>query len=427
MIIDDQNGMNLPSIEPILPEDNETLPPARRRRKRRAIISPDGSDRVEFLNMLSQRVVPSFDFFLFSLLSGLVLGIGLLLDSPALVFLAALLAPFMAPVVGIALGTVTGAPRFFSQALASLLVGCLIVFVCGLLAGWMTVFFPPLTQLQAGFLARFDWNSFLVLSLGVGLTTYLVVRSPEQRPLVTSAAIAYGLYLPIGTVGFGLSSALPELWIGALGLFALYLVWSALLATLLLVILGLRPLNTVGYLLGGIYASLTVMAIVLLQLAPVLTQSPLLTPTSAGTIQVAGASTELPAVHATAATSATAAASATASQTPSETPQPPSATPSATPTHTLVPSRTATITNTPESTPIWARISVQEGNGALIREKPDYNATVVQSMLNGNLVEVLPEVNSTGSGIWVRVRTVNGKEGWVVRSLLTTATPAPNS
>lgn len=413
--------MTLPSIEPILPEDSGPLPPARERRKRRAVLTPDGSDRAAYLNSLSQRVVPSFDFFLFSLLSGLVLGAGLLLDSPALVFLAALLAPFMAPVVGLALGTITSSARFWAQALASLLVSGLMVFVSGLLAGWMSVFLPPAHLLQAAFFSRFEWSGFLVISLGIGLTTYLVVRDPDKRPLISSAAIAYGLYLPAGAAGFGLSAGLPAIWQGALGLFLLHLLWAALLGTLLLIVLGQRPLQSAGYVLALAYAGLTVLAFLLtLSVQP-----------QPAVVAVAGSPT---AVQAAQSAATTAPARSTANQPPatagaptnsptaSLTPRPPSATP----TNTLVPSATATITITPMATPVWARITAKEGNGALIREKPDYNATIVQSLLNGNLVEVLADVYNAGGVTWVRVRTVDGKEGWIVRSLLTTATPAPN-
>src|SRR5512138_711867 len=114
--------MSLPSIEPI-PDENENLPPARRRRQRRRIVPPGSGEQAEFLIQLSERMVPSFDFFLFSLLAGLTLGLALLLDSPALVFLAALLAPFMAPALGISLGTIAGTLRFVMQSLGSLSIG----------------------------------------------------------------------------------------------------------------------------------------------------------------------------------------------------------------------------------------------------------------------------------------------------------------
>jgi hypothetical protein len=184
-------------------------------------------------------------------------------------------------------------------------------------------------------------------------------------------------------------------------------------------VLGQRPLNSAGYLLTVLYISLLLLAFVLFRLLPAqpavtLSAAPTLPPT---TILPANPAETSPEPQPSPST-----ALLTSSPTASQTPQPPSVTP----TRTLVPTNTATLTITPMPTPVWARITAKEGNGALIREEPDYNATVVQSLLNGNLVEVLAEVYNAGGVTWVRVRTVNGKEGWVVRSLLTTATPAPN-
>ena len=48
------------------------------------------------------------------------------------------------------------------------------------------------------------------------LVAFTLVRSPQQRPLVISVAIAYELYLPAGVAGFGLAAGLPELWPGGL-------------------------------------------------------------------------------------------------------------------------------------------------------------------------------------------------------------------
>jgi len=97
-----------------------------------------------------------------------------------------------------------------------------------------------------------------------------------------------------------------------------------------------------------------------------------------------------------------------------------------TPTRTLIPSPTPTLTLSPAPTPVWARINASEGNGALIRKEPDYNSPVLSSVLNGTLVEVLPEVKETGGVAWVHIRLVDGRSGWVVRGLLRTATPAPS-
>ena len=406
--------MSLPTIEP-LPDENASLPPARRRRQRRMILPSNSSQHAAFLRELALRSVPSFDFFLFSLLAGICLAAALLLDSPALVFLAALLAPFMAPAIGISLGTITGTFRFIMQSLGSLSVGSLIVFLCGLAAGWAVHLLPQRFYQQAALHSQFTWPDFLVLALGAGFTAYLIIRSPNQKPLVTSVAIAYELYLPAGVAGFGLSSGLPGMWFNATGLLFTHLVWAALIGVVVLSLLGLRPLNATGYLLGAGYALFGLVAVALVYSAQA--SAPAVSALGGPGENPAGIEIQLPSVTALSEASLTPAA--TLSQATA------TITPSSTPTRTLVPTRTVTLTITPEPTPVWARINASEGNGALVRSEADYNAKVVASLLNGTLVEVLPEVVNKGSVAWVHIRMVNDEEGWVVRSLLRTATPAP--
>lgn len=405
--------MTLPTIEP-LPDENANLPPARRRRQRRMIVPPDSSDKAAFLLELARRTVPSFDFFLFSLLAGLVLGAALLFDSPALIILAALIAPFMAPAVGISLGTITGAVRFVLQSIGSLSVGSLIVFLCGALAGWAANLLPAHVYQQVTYHSQFTWADFFVLVVGAGVTTYLIVRAPNQKPLVASVALAYELYLPVGAAGFGMSSGVSGPWPNGLGLFFLHLVWAAFIGTLVLGALGLRPLKISGYFLSTSYGILGLAAIGL---------AFLITGPLPGDAQPSAAQTQMPQNSAVAQVMLT----STFSPTPSQ-PQPKvtaSTTPSPTPTRTLVPSFTPTITITTVPTPVYARISAQGGDGALIREKPSYDSTVIQSLLNETIVEVLPDVIKAEGSDWVHIRTKNDKEGWIVRSLLRTATPAP--
>ncbi len=63
-------------------------------------------------------------------------------------------------------------------------------------------------------------------------------------------------------------------------------------------------------------------------------------------------------------------------------------------------------------------------DGAIVREEPGGKA--VTSLLNGSLVQVISEpVRGEGNSVWVQVRTDNGTVGWMLQTLLATATPAP--
>lgn len=390
--------MNLPKTEH-LPDDPDRLPPARRRRAQRLLAPLDADERAAFLDDLAHRASPSFDFFLFSLLAGVVLSIGLLADIATLLVLGAILAPLLAPAVGVSLGTVIGSVRFFLRSLAGLFIGCLLVFLVGVLAGYVARNWLPLDLVQAHFYAQLSWPNFILLAAGAILTTASIVRSGHS-PAAPSVALAYELYLPLAAAGLGLGSGIPHLWPDGLVVFAVHLAWGALLGALTLAVLGFRPLTLFGYTLG---AALTLLGIILVigiggAGAAFGTQVGLPTPVPTATLTVTPTLTLTP------------------------TPVPP--TPTLTPTLTKTPTRTPTITPSPTPTPVLAVVQANRGGGALLRETP--GGKVIGTLFNGTLIQVLPDPVEEDGRIWVHVVTPDGTLGWMDQSVLLTATPAPN-
>jgi len=395
--------MTLPTSEPI-PDENEKLPPARRRRNQRQILLAGSDERTAYLDELANRTIPGFDFFLFSILSGLILGLAVLLDSPILFMLAALVAPFMAPVAGLSLATILGSFRFFLRVLGATVIGGGLVFGMGVLAGLVHQYLPDLPLTQAHLNAQMSWLGFVVLTLGVMLMT-LAMRRSEQKPLVPNVILAYTLYVPLGIAGFGLMSRQADLWNGGLVTFGVYLVWTILVGTVGLAIMGFHPLKTFGYVVWVTIAVIGLAILIVVQIG----NTPVTPPLSF----MAASETE----------TTTSTETLTATITLTETLTPTIIT--RTPTRTLVPSETPTMTLTPAPTPVWAIISSERG--VLIRSDPNSNSSVVASALQGSLVQVVPDqVVKDGGTTWVQVITGNGIKGWVLQSLLATATPAPN-
>ncbi len=405
--------MTLPASEPIpLPE--EELPPARRRRLRRMVIPERQDEQSAFLDALGERTTPGAEFFLSALLAGLVTGIALLLDSPALVVLAALLAPFMAPVLGMGVAGVAGSTGFLLRSLVSTLIGGLIFFLTGTLTGIPARLFALNGWVQLSYLLRLDGYSLLLLSLGTILSTVLLIRSTQQRPLVSSVAMAYALFLPLGAAGYGLTSGAPLPWYNGMVVFLIGLAAAALLSAVTLVVQGLRPLNGWSYLFTGIYMTVVVAALVIWLSGGI----PVIHLPEMSAPQAPQTSAPLAAQEQPSPTSVGSPATPTLTATAT-------VTATATPTRTLIPTRTPTMTVTPQPTPVWARINVKGSNGAVIRAEPGYSAAIVKSLLNGIIVEVLNEVATADGATWVKIRTADGVEGWIVRALLATATPAP--
>jgi len=96
------------------------------------------------------------------------------------------------------------------------------------------------------------------------------------------------------------------------------------------------------------------------------------------------------------------------------------------PTNTFIPTLTPTVTITPKPTPVWAKVYSPTLTGVMVRQAPGYDGKYLTSLDNESLIQVLPDVKFVDNTYWAHVLLEDGREGWMVRSLLLTATPAPN-
>jgi len=393
--------MNIPTSRPV-PDDNQIpLPPSRRRRSQRRILPEGKSERENFIADIAKSLVASVDFFIFTILCAALLGFAILMDSPAMYVLVALLAPFLSPLAAISLATIVGSCRYFFMNLGGLAFGSAFVFGVGIITGWVSRLFPNQRFDQAFLHTHFSVGDFILLTIGAALMTYMLIHASGKRSVIGSIALAYELYLPIGVAGFGLTSNVQGLFPDGLIVFLVHLAWAALVGTIVLFLIGLRPVNFFGYTLGSTLALASIVAIIV----------------------VSGIGTAVSTRIAMPPPTATITPTITLTPTITYTPVPPTMT--QTPTNTLIPTRTPTITFTPKPTPIWAKIKPNEFGGAAIREAPSFEAGVVKMVASDWLVEILPDTETDGQRTWIHVRTTDNEEGWILESLLVTATPSP--
>ena len=72
-------------------------------------------------------------------------------------------------------------------------------------------------------------------------------------------------------------------------------------------------------------------------------------------------------------------------------------------------------------------IRAREGGCAYIRREPGGN--VIATLDNGSIVQVLPETEDTNGVLWIHIAATRNDirvEGWIIQSVLETATPVPN-
>jgi len=407
--------MSIPKTDQF-PDDPDNLSPARRRRARRGLIPEDLVEIAENIESLAYQTIPSFDFFLFSLLSAAIITVSILADSPVLLILGALTAPVMAPFIGIPLGTATGSLRFFSQRLAGSLVASGFVLLVGILGGYAT-FVLKTPQVQFLYYnARVSWTHFVLLLFGT-IFSILAFKKEGQIPVLPSLAIAYELYVPLALAGFGFGSGQPHLWPDCLVLFGIHLAVLAISGTIVFLILGIKPLKFIGYTFGSLVIILIIVALIGLSSAGAIVTGKIALPTP------------LP-------SSTPTSTPAPPSPTPTETPIPPTPTLTATvPTATITPQPTASSTITPKPTPVYAEIAVPDSyEGAIVRREPRFDpGNILASLINGTVVEILdpsPTFDEESNLNWLNIRFINEdgdpQEGWVVERLLLVATPQPD-
>lgn len=405
--------MSIPKTDQF-PDDPEDLTPARRRRADRGLVPEDLVGIADDIEDLAHKTIPSFDFFLFSLLAAAIITASILVDSPALLILGALAAPVMAPFIGISLGTATGSLKFFSQRLAGSLVASGFVFLVGVLGGYASL---VLKTSQVQFLiynARVSWTHLVLLIAGTTLSV-ISLKKQGQTPTLPSVAIAYELYVPLAIAGFGFGSGQPHLWPDGLVLYGIHLAVVAITGTVVFMLLGIKPLRFIGYTLGSLIAILSILGVIGLS--------------SAGAI--VGGKIAMPTIEPTATLTGT---PAPPTSTATETPIPPTPTLTPTvPTATFTPLPTETSTATPKPTPFYAEIAVsEEFAGAYIRSEPSLDSQILTSLVNGSVIEILdpsPSFDEQGRN-WLNIRFVNEdgleEDGWIIENLLLISTPQPN-
>ena len=404
---------------------------ARRRRARRTFFPKDAQGRAAVLSVLAKRAYPSYELFIFSLLCGAVLGVGYIFDSYGVLLLGILFAPLMVPWVGLVLSVISGTPRLFIQTLAGLLISTLLIFGSSALAGLASRLILPHTFNVAFTLSRLWWPDLIVMALGSVLLTVSFVRS-ESKPYLPSVLVAYELFMPLSASGFGVGNGIGDLWPHGVLVFVVHLAWATIFGLITLAVLRFHPLNAAGYVFAlGIFA---VVIFTVFQLTnPFGPQSE--EPTVAVAIPVTTRTLEPlpsknPASTGPPSTTTILLTPTESDFTPEEISEETNGTVTPVPLTldvTLPVTETRTSTPVPEPTPIYAFIRAREGGGAYIRKEPGGN--VIATLDNGSIVQILPDTQDYNGVLWIHIVATRNDihvEGWIIQSVLETATPVPN-
>lgn len=181
---------------------------------------------------------PSRDFFVLIALSTAIASLGLLVNSPAVVIGAMLVAPLMSPIAGTGLAMVLGDSRFLRLAVGAVMRGVGMALVVSLLAGLLWIGQP----LTAEVLSR---TQPTLLDLGVavfsGMAVAYALGRSDAAAALPGVAIAAALVPPLASAGISFSSGHPREGFGALLLFTTNFIAIASASALVFLFLGFRP------------------------------------------------------------------------------------------------------------------------------------------------------------------------------------------
>ena len=194
---------------------------ARRRRERRKLTELN-DEAADTLGSLELRTSFNLEFFLSCLLTGVLVGVGVLLDSPIILLSAAALAPIMSPITRISLSITLGSFGLFLQSLAGFLVGGGLIFAFSFGIGMLSKVWRGLSISQALVHAHLTIPDILILILAIVWMTIVLIRS-EHKPVIPSILIAYLLALPLAVAGYGLGRGESLLWPDGLYVFVVNL------------------------------------------------------------------------------------------------------------------------------------------------------------------------------------------------------------
>jgi uncharacterized hydrophobic protein (TIGR00271 family) len=209
-------------------------------------------ERAEIYARIRRGARPETSFFVLIALSAMIAALGLIVNSPAVVIGAMLVAPLMSPIIGTGLAIVMGDTRFLKLTLGAVNRGVLLAIGVGFLAGLFAIGRPP----SAEILARTQPTLFdLGIAVFSGMAAAYALSFSQAAGALPGVAIAAALVPPLATVGITLAAGLGQLLtgqagdgmenlgnsLGALLLFTTNFIAISTAAALVFFILGFRP------------------------------------------------------------------------------------------------------------------------------------------------------------------------------------------
>ncbi|MBT4722707.1 TIGR00341 family protein [Candidatus Falkowbacteria bacterium] len=192
-------------------------------------------------NQIRENAKPDFDFYVLTIFSGIIITLGILIDSSAVVIGGMLVAPFVWPILAIALGITMGRTGLIKKAVFTIFVSGILIVIISLL---MSIILPEIVVANNQFLSR---TSPTLLEFLVGLTAgfigAFIIAYPNVGSAIAGVVIAAAIVPPLATIGISVSKMDWPSAGGAVLLFLSQLIAIVFAAAILFIISDFRYRN----------------------------------------------------------------------------------------------------------------------------------------------------------------------------------------
>ncbi len=193
---------------------------------------------------VKQNAVGDVDFWTLTVLSGIIVTLGLIVNNATVIIGGMLLAPLFWPVLVVAIATVRGYTKLFETAMFTMAKASMVILGVSFLIG----LFFPFTEFGNEILLRTQPTIFeLFIALAVGFAGSFIIAWPGLTSAIAGVAIAVALVPPLATVGIGLANKSWDVAGSALLLYLTNLFAVVLAATLFFIFADFEaPATKVG-------------------------------------------------------------------------------------------------------------------------------------------------------------------------------------
>lgn len=163
----------------------------------------DQKRQIKVYNQIKENAEGDFDFYMLSLFAGIIITLGILIDSTAVVIGGMLIAPLVWPIMAMAIGISMGRSHLLQKSLITLLKSVLIILVVAIVAGFVV---PELTLVNSEYLERTSPTLFeLIIGLAAGFVGAFIIAYPRLGSAIAGVVIAAAIVPPIATMGISMA------------------------------------------------------------------------------------------------------------------------------------------------------------------------------------------------------------------------------